>query len=317
MKHLEHALDNQNQLWKYIVNFLIAFVGGSIVGSIPLFVLVILKSIESGGAIAPNPNNAADFSVYGISSNVSLVLLILPFVVGLISSALILKPLHKRTFAEVINGTKSIRWKHLFIGFGVWFAISAVSLVVSYYSEPADFVFQMQWKTFLPLILISFMLIPFQTALEEFMFRGYLAQGIGAWTRNRWLVIIIPSLLFGLMHMANPEVNEYGFWNVMPQYVLFGLIFSLISTLDDGIETAIGMHAANNIFLSLFVTAKSSALQTAAVFEQQKINIQEETLSLIVLGLLAVIILKYIYKWDLKILGKKIELELSEEQIEI
>ena len=317
MKHLERALDNQNQLWKYIVNFLIAFVGGSIVGSIPLFIVLISKTIESGGAIAPNPNNAADLTVYGISSNVSLILIMLPFLVGLIASALMLKPLHKRTFAEVVNGTKTIRWNHLFIGFGIWFAIYALYFLISYSLEPTNFVLQTQWETFLPLVFISFLLIPFQTALEEFMFRGYLAQGIGAWTRNRWLVIIIPSLLFGLMHIANPEVKEYGFWNVMPQYVFMGLMFGLITVFDDGIETSIGIHAANNIFSSLFITSKASVLQTAAVFEQQKINIHDDTLSLLILGVFSVIILKYIYKWDFKVLGKKIELEHSEEQIDI
>ena len=58
---------------------------------------------------------------------------------------------------------------------------------------------------------------------------------------------------------------------MMPQYVLFGLIFGIITVLDDGIEAAIGAHAANNIFLCIMVTNDSSALQTPAVYEQHNI----------------------------------------------
>ena len=71
------------------------------------------------------------------------------------------------------------------------------------------------------------------------------------------------------MHVMNPEIKEFGFLTMMPQYISFGLLFGIISVLDNGIELAIGAHAANNIFLSIFVTQKSSTLQTVAMFEQQ------------------------------------------------
>ena len=51
----------------------------------------------------------------------------------------------------------------------------------------------------------------------------------------------------------------------MPDYFIIGLTLGLMSLLDDGIETAMGVHAANNIFDSLFITSKNSALQTPAL----------------------------------------------------
>ena len=53
----------------------------------------------------------------------------------------------------------------------------------------------------------------------------------------------------------------------MPQYIVFGLIFGIITILDDGIEAAMGAHAANNIFLCIMVTNESSALQTPALYD--------------------------------------------------
>ncbi|MCK7531415.1 MAG: hypothetical protein MZV63_10465 [Marinilabiliales bacterium] len=58
---------------------------------------------------------------------------------------------------------------------------------------------------------------------------------------------------------------------MIPQYVFFGLVFAVLTMLDDGIELAIGAHAANNAFLSVFVTHKDSALQTPAMYEQMEI----------------------------------------------
>lgn len=192
------------------------------------------------------------------------------------------------------------------MGYFIWILLSALFLVYSYFMSPDDYEIQFSWQTFLPLLLISLFIIPLQTSYEELFFRGYLAQGVGAWTGNRIAAILIPSILFGLMHAFNPEVKEYGFWLTMPQYIGFGLIFGIAATLDDGIETAMGAHAANNTFLSLFLTAEASALQTDAVLKQTTVHPEADTYSLLFFGIVFLIILSFRYKWDWSILGKRI-----------
>ena len=310
MKHLERALDGQNQFWKYLVNFLVSFFGGGIVGSIPLIIVIAIKTIKYGNVEGLSSGNIADMSAYGISQNVSLILLMLPMVVSLLACIALLRPFHKRSFSEVVNGTGQIRWNRFFVGFGIWFVLYALYLLASYIIDPQNFVFQFEIGSFIPLFLISILIIPFQTTFEELMFRGYLGQAIGAWTRNRWLVMIIPAILFGLMHSANPEIKEYGFWITMPQYVIFGLIFGLTTLLDDGIEVSMGIHAANNIFAALFITNKASVLQTPAVFNQQKVDPVLETAILILMGIVLVFILAKKYNWNFKILNSKIEKEI-------
>jgi membrane protease YdiL (CAAX protease family) len=163
---------------------------------------------------------------------------------------------------------------------------------------PNNFQIQFNPASFFVLVAISLLLIPFQTTYEELFFRGYLAQGVAAWTRNRWMVLIIPSFIFGLLHVFNPEVKEFGFWLTMPQYWLFGLFFGLVSILDDGIELAMGVHAANNIFASVMVTHSSSVLQTDALFSQQKVNPLHETLSFILIGIVFIFLLSRKYNWN-------------------
>ncbi|MBS0011764.1 MAG: CPBP family intramembrane metalloprotease, partial [Bacteroidales bacterium] len=147
------------------------------------------------------------------------------------------------------------------------------------------------------LIIIAILLIPLQTTFEELLFRGYLMQGAGAWFKNKWLPLLITSLLFGLMHSFNPEIREFGFWVMIPQYITFGLVFGFVTIVDNGIEIAMGAHAANNIFLSIFITQKSSALQTPALYEQQEVYPWSDFLSLIIVSVLFIAITGILNKW--------------------
>jgi membrane protease YdiL (CAAX protease family) len=83
----------------------------------------------------------------------------------------------------------------------------------------------------------------------------------------------------------------------MPQYILFGLIFGIVTILDDGIEVAMGAHTANNIFLCIMVTNESSALQTPALYEQLKIFPWTEFIALLLMGIVFIFVLKIIFRW--------------------
>ncbi|MDR2621719.1 MAG: hypothetical protein LBC48_03950, partial [Dysgonamonadaceae bacterium] len=56
------------------------------------------------------------------------------------------------------------------------------------------------------------------------------------------------------------------------------------------------------IFLSLFITHQSSALQTDAVFEQINLNLTKDTIMLIAIGIIAFAYFAIKYKWDFNIL---------------
>ncbi|MDR1517848.1 MAG: CPBP family intramembrane metalloprotease [Dysgonamonadaceae bacterium] len=309
MKFLERALDGQNKWWKYLVMIVAAYIGGNFIGGIPLLTASIFAAIKNGN-VPPMTNGMPDFSSISISSSGSLAMMLFVFAVMLLTFALLVKPLHRRTLAETINGRKKIRWRRIYMGMLVWGAISIAAMVVSYALSPQDFEWQFRPWQFLVLLLVVVALLPFQTTCEEVLVRGYLSQGLGAWTRNRWLVLAIPSLLFALMHGANPEIKEFGFWLMMPQYLVMGLFFGLISILDDGIELAIGAHLINNGLAALVTTHDASAFQTDALFKILNISPETDLVSLIVATLVAILILWKIYKWDFRILNKRIEVDL-------
>ncbi len=198
MKFLERALSGPHEWWKYILLPIIAFAIANTIGAIPLGIAVVI-GMARGGEM--NPDNMADLSGLGIDGNTSLFLMMFPFVVGLIGFILVLKPLHKQNIKEVINGTQSIRWSRFFYSAAVWTIISGVILLVDYYLNSSHYELNLNWSSFIPLIVIALLIIPFQTTFEEVIFRGYLGQAVARWTRNRWLVAILPAIAFGLLHI--------------------------------------------------------------------------------------------------------------------
>jgi hypothetical protein len=297
MNHLESSFTGKNSVWRYVAMFAAVLIVSNTIGALPLLVSYSVKAASDPSLItemAANPNN---FSALGFDSNTGLMMMLFPFIAGLFAFILLVKPLNNRTFRETINGTGTFRWNRFFISAFVWLILSAAYFIIYLKLDPSNFTLNNTSGTLILLTIISLVFIPFQAAFEEVLFRGYLMQGFTVIAKNRWVPLVMTSLLFGLMHAFNPEVDEFGFFTMMPQYVLFGLFFGIITILDDGIEAAIGAHAANNTFLCIVVTHSSSALQTQAVYEQHKVFPWAEFTALLISGIIFVIILKMIFKW--------------------
>ena len=109
-------------------------------------------------------------------------------------------------------------------------------------------------------------MIPIQTSTEEYVFRGYLMQGFANLSRNKWFPLIMTSVIFGSMHILNPEVTKMGY-AVLVFYIGTGFVLGIMTLMDEGMELALGFHAANNLITALLVTSDYSALQTNAVLK--------------------------------------------------
>ncbi len=305
MKHLESAYSGQNEWWKYILLILISFIGGQFVGGIPL--LIVLGVAGVSGNVSSETIQSMDFTAMGINSTLGLALIIMPFIVALVLFVALFKGFHGRTFTSVINGTRRIRWRRVIVGAAVWGIIMTFMLVVDYYMNIDNYELRLNWNALIVLALVSILLIPFQAFYEEVLFRGYLAQGVGRLFKNRILVLVIPSILFALMHGTNPEIQKFGFWVMMPQYFIMGLVYALISVFDDGIELAMGAHAVNNVFISMFVTAEGMAFQTDALLKAHEIDPSKELGTLLIASAVFVGALAFKYRWQLSALFRKIE----------
>ncbi|MDO9580340.1 MAG: CPBP family intramembrane metalloprotease, partial [Bacteroidales bacterium] len=238
MNHLESTFTGRNSFWTYIVMFAAILIVANSIGAAPLLVAVLTKSVSDPEVITLLSANPNDFSVLGLNPNVMLIMMIFPFIAGLAAFVLLVKPLNKRTIKQTINGKGIVRWNRFFISGLIWLILSSIYLFLYLKLDPSNFTINNKTTSIIFLSVLSLLLIPFQATFEEVLFRGYLMQGFAAMIRNRWFPLVMSSLFFGLMHAFNPEVKEFGFLTMMPQYILFGLIFGVITILDDGIEAA-------------------------------------------------------------------------------
>lgn len=304
--HLECVTAQKSQWYWYLLVIFICFMATNTVGAIPLFIILITQWIQNPKPLTDINSFSQESMISGIDSNLYLASMAFSFVVFLAVAIWIIKMFHGRSWTEVINGTKRVRWSRFFVGLAVWGVLQVGSFAINYMTDPNNFEFRFEPVRFIFLTIITLTMIPIQSSCEEFVFRGYLAQGVASWTGSRLWALLIPSVLFALLHSANPEVTKYGFGVMMANYFLIGLTFGLISLLDDGIELAMGAHSINNILGSMLMTYEGSALRTDALFKVKIINPGEDLFIAVISNIVFIGILAFIYKWKFGILTRRV-----------
>ena len=280
-----------NPFIKYVKGSLI-FVFFHIIGQIPLSLYIISQS-----DIVEGVQNQQDL-FNNLPSNLTLFLVLLPFAVVLPFVYLVVTRLHNQSILSLITARNRVDYYKIFFSFMLWGSISTLMVFFDYWMSPEDFIWNFKPLTFLILFLISIVMIPLQTTLEEIIFRGYLLQGFGVLFKNRWMPLLITSTLFGLLHLWNPEIDKLGI-HLIWYYIGTGLFLGLITLMDEGLELALGFHAANNLVTALLVTASWTAFQTESLLidnSEPSLGV-ELILTLLLIYPLIVFIFAKKYKW--------------------
>ena len=262
MNYIEQAYKGKNEWYHWVLTIVLVFFGWQILGVMPLVMAAAAKSEN----IAQFTEFAQDsFMTAGIDKNFFLFLMIFTFFMGMIFLFIGVKYIHKRTITSLITSRDKIDWKRFFYGVFVWGILALVLSYVGILMAPENFTWNFNGKPFFILLAISFLFMPFQTSFEELLFRGYFMQGIGILAKNRWVPLILTSVVFGLLHGANPEVAKLG-QITMVFYIGTGLFFGIVTLMDEGTELALGLHAINNITAAFFITTDWTVFQTDALY---------------------------------------------------
>ena len=197
-------------------------------------------------------------------------LILLAFPASLVGLYLSQKYLHKRTLLSLHTAAKSIRWgRGLQCFLATWIILGTLT-AIGHFTGISRVDANFDSGRFLGYALVSLLLLPLQSGTEEIVFRGYLVQGFSHFLKNKWVVFTITSLMFMAMHLANPEAAAGAEAGTLPltmsHYFAFGFTACLLVWMDNGLETAIGFHAANNTFAGIFVNYEGSVIPTPSVF---------------------------------------------------
>lgn len=260
--YIQQAYNILNDWWRYAVGLLV-IIFAVIIGQVPFTIAVFLKAIGDGGSIL-GMSESDLMSV--LEPNLNLFLMLISFAIGLLGIFIVAKYIHKQSITSLTTARSKIDWSRIWFAFILWGIITTGFILLGYNMAPEDYVLNFKLIPFVILCVIAILLVPLQTSFEEYLFRGYLMQGIGVLTKSKWIPLISTSLVFGLLHIANPEVEKLGYV-VMVYYIGTGLFLGIMTLMDDGMELALGFHAANNLFTALLVTADWTAFQTHSIFK--------------------------------------------------
>jgi len=257
MKFIDGASIGKNDATRYILGVtLIVF--AYIIGSTFLFF-----DIGINFPTANFPETEGEI-IQLLGKNRFLALVMIPFVLVFIGMYFINTKIHQRSFLKLITGRKSIDFKRIIYSFLVVAIIQSLLLTILNYTNP-QVIYQFDIQKFIPLLIIAVILIPIQTTCEELLFRGYIMQGLKLKTKSNTIAILISGIMFGMVHIGNPEIEVIGY-HIIVYYIAVGIFLGLISYFDNGMELAIGYHAANNLFAALMITSNWQVFQTDAVF---------------------------------------------------
>ncbi len=304
MSYFVQTKIGESRWWSWIVVTALAFFAWG------LFQVILLTPLPSIAASADPELHAQLMSIFSGESDSDLLtdvltslmgasplafaLFLLTFPAGLLGLYFGQKVLHRRTLTSLHTAAKRFRWCRAFQGFFITWAVLGTFAAIGNAMGLIDVQYVFDGNRFWIYALVSLLFIPFQAAAEEIVFRGYFNQGLTHLLRSKWVAFTLTSLAFMALHLSNPEALEGAASGTLPivmsGYFFFGFAMCLIVWLDDGLETAIGIHAGNNCFAAIIMNYENSVLPTPSVFLTGSEPVKDSISTIIVLSVLVGII---------------------------
>jgi len=221
--------------WKPIVTLLLTLALG-----IPLVLLSVLPLVVMGSFTGAEDVGPSELDLTNLSPAefvvVNLSLIVLIPLSGL--TIWIVHQIRPRYLSSVAGG---IRWRWLLrcslIILPLWLAYLALSLVVAPPESPRP-------DDWLALLVIVLIMTPFQAAGEEYFFRGWVMQNIGAWFARPIVGLVVSvavsTVLFAAAH-GSPDP-----W-ILGSIGCLAVAAGVAAYRTGGLEAGIAMHAVNNL----------------------------------------------------------------------
>lgn len=132
-------------------------------------------------------------------------------------------------------------------------------------------------------VLLVVLTSPLQAAGEEFLFRGYLQQAVGAITGRAPVAVVVSAVVFALMHGTQDAA-------LFADRLGFGLVAGAMVVLTGGLEASIAVHAANNVSSFCYAIAAGTLTQTRQITTSNWPATASNVLAYTICGVLAVLL---------------------------
>ena len=161
-----------------------------------------------------------------------------------------------RWLSSVVPG---LRWRWLGMCAGLALGICLIQAVAALVlADPSSAGAASSTGAQLTLALVVLLTTPLQAAGEEYFFRGYLNQAVGAYFRSPWPPMVVTSVLFALAHGAQ---NAPLFFDRLS----FGLVAAFVVWRTGGLEAGISWHVVNNLVVLLYAVVTDTMSSTLLI----------------------------------------------------
>lgn len=189
--------------------------------------------------------------------------------------------IHAKRFTDLLGAW---RWPVFWRGLAVWLVVLVAAVLIDFALAPQGFRVSADGRT-AALVAVALPALAVQTFAEEFVFRGYVTQGLLLATRRVLPAALISGLLFGALHIPNGT----------PQAVsatAFGIVMAFIAIRTGSIAFTSGLHLANNAFGAIVVVSGGDVFRnTPGFFTQTTPHLMWWDTAVGVVGLVAVAVL--------------------------
>lgn len=247
--YLDYAARGANTWWRYLAASVTAVALAILLGALAIFVLQVTHLLPGDiTAQIQHPDRPSAFFLFTGT------------VFGLLAAGFVLalRWFHGKRFSDVL-GDWSLR--AVLTGFGIWLIALVVTALIDFAIAPSGFSVTATSQT--PVLAASAVAgLAVQTFAEEFIFRGYITQGLLLAIRRPVPAAVASGLLFGALHIPNGA----------PQAVsatAFGIVLALLAIRMGGIAFTWGLHMANNLFAAVVLVSSGDAFRgTPGLFSQ-------------------------------------------------
>ncbi len=247
--YLGYAARGANAWWRYGLGVVLAFALAMLIALLAATALTLTHVLPADFAEAMlDPSHPISFF---LTNGALFGLLTLAFTIAI-------RILHGKRFGDIVGAWS---WPLFGMGLAGWAGVLVVLALIDLAIAPTGFRFSATSQT--PrLLLVALGGLAVQTFAEEFIFRGYITQGLLLATRRAIPAALISGALFGAMHIPNggPQAASAA---------VFGVVMALVAIRTGGIAFTWGLHLTNNLFAAVLLVSDGDAFQgSPGVFTQ-------------------------------------------------
>ena len=235
--YLDYARRGLNDWWRYLLTIVSALVFWIVL--LVVIVVVLMVSRLMPPDVAKALTSPAHPVLFFGANGVAFGAIVVAFVISM-------RLFQRKRFVDVIGAW---RWSRFAAGLGIWTACLVATTLIDVALRPGGFRWSATAGT-AGLAVAAVIGLGVQTFAKEFIFRGYVTQGLLLATKRPLVAAVLSGLVFGALHIPNGVPQALN-------AVLFGMVAALLAIRTGGIAFTWGLHLINNLFGAVIVVSAS------------------------------------------------------------